>query len=57
MNKENALLKLLAKLEAQPLAKERKEFGYFLMRHIDDLSPSELTRYKELELLLSLPKP
>ena len=53
MNQESALEKLLARLEAEPFAKERKELGYMLMRHIADLSPQELERYKQLTEILT----
>ena len=45
---ENAAIRLLERLRAQPLAKEREEFGRFLMRHIDSLSVTERKRYDEL---------
>ena len=49
---ENAAGKLLARLRAEPLAKEREEFGKMLMRHIDDLTPAERKRYNELKAIL-----
>ena len=52
---EKAAEKLLARLRQEPLAKEREEFGYMLMRHIDDLTPEERKRYDELEQIL-MPK-
>jgi hypothetical protein len=52
---EKAAEKLLARLRQEPLAKEREEFGYMLMRHIDDLTPEERKRYNELEQIL-MPK-
>ena len=53
MNQEAALEKLLARLRAEPLAKEREEFGYMLMRHIDDLTDKERERYDELHKILT----
>lgn len=44
--------KLLAKLRAEPLAKEREEFGRMLMRHIDSFTPEERNRYEELKAIL-----
>lgn len=50
---EEGLKKLLAKLEAEPLSKERQEFGQFLFRDIESLSISEMKRYLELKRILS----
>ena len=50
--KETAAQRLLAKLEAQPLAKERQEFGQMLFRHIDSFTPEERARYDELKEIL-----
>lgn len=52
-DQENRAQKLLAKLRAEPLAKEREEFGRMLMRHIDSFSPEERKRYEELKKILS----
>jgi hypothetical protein len=46
---EKAAEKLLARLRAEPLAKEREEFGKMLMRHIDSYTPEERKRYDELK--------
>ena len=54
--KEKASLdKLLARLRAEPLAKEREEFGRMLFRHIDSYTPDELKRYNELKEILKTP--
>ena len=45
--------KLLAKFKLDPLYDLQQEFGKFLMRHIDDLSPDERKRYNELKKILS----
>lgn len=50
--KEKAAEKLLAKLRAMPLAKEREEFGRMLFRHIDSFTPEERSRYEELKVIL-----
>lgn len=50
--KEKAAEKLLAKLRAMPLAKEREEFGKMLFRHIDSFSEEERKRYEELKIIL-----
>ena len=52
MDRELEMQKLLAKLMAQPLAKEREEFGRMLMRHVSSFSPQEKKRYEELKELL-----
>ena len=44
---------LLGRLRAEPMAKEREEFGKLLMIHIDDFTPEQRTRYDELKKLLS----
>jgi hypothetical protein len=49
---EIAAEKLLARLRAEPLAKEREEFGKMLMRHIDSFTPEERKRYDELKAIL-----
>jgi hypothetical protein len=49
---ENEAEKLLARLRAEPLAKEREEFGKMLMRHIDSYTPEERRRYDELKVIL-----
>lgn len=49
---ENGVEKLLAKLRAQPLAKEREEFGKMLFRHIDSFTTEERKRYDKLKKLL-----
>ena len=49
---EKAAEKLLARLRAEPLAKEREEFGRMLMRHIDSFTPKERKRYDELKAIL-----
>lgn len=46
--KEAAAQKLLARLRAEPLAKEREELGRMLFRHIDSFTPDERKRYDEL---------
>lgn len=51
--KEKAAERLLAKLRAEPLAKEREEFGTMLMRHIDSFTPKERARYDELKKILA----
>ena len=43
---------LLARLRAEPLAKEREEFGKMLMRHINSFTPKERERYEELKVIL-----
>lgn len=50
---EKAAERLLKKLRAEPLAKEREEFGRMLMRDINSLTPEELERYNELKNILS----
>ncbi len=50
---ENAAQRLLKRLQSEPLAEERQEFGKMLMRHIDDLTPKERKRYNELKELLT----
>jgi hypothetical protein len=49
---EKGAQRLLAKLRAQPLAKEREELGTMLMKHINDLTPKERERYEELKVIL-----
>lgn len=49
---EKAAEKLLARLRAEPLAKEREEFGKMLMRHIDSFTAEERKRYDELKEIL-----
>jgi hypothetical protein len=49
---ENEAEKLLARLRAKKLAKEREEFGKMLMRHIDSYTPEERRRYDELKVIL-----
>lgn len=49
---EASLERLLARLRAEPLAKEREEFGKMLMRHIDSFTPEERKRYEELKTML-----
>ena len=49
---EAAAEKLLKRLRAMPLAKEREEFGRMLFKHIDDFTPEELKRYNELREIL-----
>jgi len=49
---ENKLNKLLERLRAEPLAKEREEFGRMLMRHIDSFTTEERKRYEELKDIL-----
>ena len=49
---EKGAQRLLAKLRAQPLAKEREELGRMLMKHINDLTPKERKRYEELKEIL-----
>lgn len=44
--------KLLARLRAEPLAKEREELGRMLMRHINSFTPEERKRYEELREIL-----
>ena len=44
--------KLLEKLQSEPFAKERQEFGKMLMRHIDSFTPDERKRYNELNQIL-----
>lgn len=51
---ENQAKKLLDRLRAEPLAKEREEFGRMLFRHIDSYTPDERKRYDELELILKI---
>lgn len=48
----NNIQNLLDRLHSEPLAKEREEFGRFLVRHIDDLTPTERKRYDELKEIL-----
>ena len=50
--KEKGLERLLARLRAQPLAKEREEFGQMLFRHIDSFTEKEMKRYNELKEIL-----
>lgn len=50
---ENAAKRLLERLRAEPLAKEREELGGMLMRHIDSFTIQERERYEELKLILS----
>ena len=45
--------KLLERLRAEPLAKEREEFGKLLMRHIGSFTPEERKRYEELKAILN----
>ena len=52
---EKKAQKLLKKLRAEPLAKEREEFGRMLFRHIDSFTPEERKRYEELKELLRKP--
>lgn len=40
---------LIEKFKQDPLYEVRQEFGTFLFRHIDSLSPDELKRYNELK--------
>lgn len=50
---EGKLNQLLERLKQKdPMFNERVEFGKFLMRHIDDLTPAERARYDELNELL-----
>ena len=49
---EEAAQRLLSKLQKEPLASERQEFGRFLLRHINDLTAEERKRYDELEAIL-----
>lgn len=44
--------KLKSKLMQDPKWELRQELGKFLLRHIDDLSEQEKTRYDELLILL-----
>jgi len=50
--KEKGLEKLLARLQAQPLAKERTEIGNMLFQHIDSYTPEQRKRYEELKVIL-----
>lgn len=50
---ENAAQRLLERLRAKPLAKEREELGRFLMRHIDSLTVEERERYDKLLIILN----
>ena len=45
---EESAKKLLAKLRAKPLAKEREELGKMLFRHINSYTKEERARYDEL---------
>jgi hypothetical protein len=49
---ERYMTDLLKKFNSEPLAKERQEFGRFLLRNIDTLTPSERERYDELKEIL-----
>jgi hypothetical protein len=51
-DQKNAADRLLARLRAEPLAKEREEFGRMLMRHVDSFTPDEMKRYNELKEIL-----
>ncbi len=46
------LEKTLNKLKTDPQYDLFQEFGKLLMKNVLDLTPAELTRYKELEILL-----
>ena len=50
---ENAAENLLARLRAEPLAKEREELGKMLFRHIDSFTEEERKRYDELVEILT----
>jgi hypothetical protein len=51
-NQHNGIERLLKRLKADPLYEQRQEFGKFLMRHIDSLTPTERKRYDELKDIL-----
>ncbi len=44
--------KLLEKFKKDPQYELKQEFGRMLMKHIDDFTTEELTRYNELKELL-----
>jgi len=50
--REEGFQRILKKLQAHPLHNERLELGRLLMRHIDDLTPTERKRYDELREIL-----
>lgn len=54
MSKEKGLERLLAKLQSQPLAKERLEFGMMLMKQKESFTRKEINRYNELEEILKI---
>ena len=49
---EAGLNKILDRLKQDPLFELKKEYGTLLMKHIDDLTPTERARYNELHDIL-----
>jgi len=49
---KSSMENLLDRLRAEPLSKEREEFGGMLTRHIDSFTHEERKRYEELKEIL-----
>lgn len=54
---EKGINELYEKLKQDPLFDLRVEYGRFLIRHINSLSPEERKRYDELTEILTKPQP